>query len=131
MARKLAFVIHNFVRTDVGLVLSPPVTLCFRRSLALQIAESVRAEAASVAVFAVDLDNPGDDPIRPFIVHGAIPERYREMDCYRLLAGRKPPPNTRWLERIASISICDGRPAPPSPRPRTRPRYRLPSRTRA
>jgi hypothetical protein len=87
MAGKLAFVIHNFVRTDEGLVLSPPVTLCFKRSLALEIAESGRAEAASVAVFAVDLETPGDDLIRPFIVHGDIPDRFREMPRSRLLAG--------------------------------------------
>ncbi len=87
MAGKLAFVIHNFVRTDAGLVLSPPVTLCFRRSIALEIAESDRAEIASVAVFAVDLETPGDDLIRPFIVHGDIPDRFREMTRSRLLAG--------------------------------------------
>jgi hypothetical protein len=63
------------------------VTLCFRRSFALEIAESDRAEAASVAVFAVDLDTPGDDPIRPLVIHGDIPDRFREMPRSRLLAG--------------------------------------------
>jgi hypothetical protein len=87
MAGKLAFVIHNLVRTGEGMVLSPPVTLCFRRSLALEIAESDRAEVASVAVFAVDLDTPSDDPIRPFVVHGDIPDCFREMTRGRLLAG--------------------------------------------
>jgi hypothetical protein len=80
-------VIHNFVRTDEGLVLSLPVTLCFRRSLALEIAESDRAETASVAVFAIDLETSSDDPIRSFIVHGDIPDRFREMTRNCLLAG--------------------------------------------
>lgn len=64
-----AYLVRACIRTSAGALFQEPDTICFDLDLALEIAETDRAHAVGLAVYAIDADGM---PLaeRPLVSHG-------------------------------------------------------------